>query len=447
MNIIHGMNDLQKLLPRALEPVVRRALARAPVVVLTGARQTGKSTLVTTDAIGRGRSYRTLDDFDLLERAQREPEALAGGGEPMTLDEVQRAPELLRAIKRAVDRKRCAGQFLLTGSANLLMMRRTSETLAGRAVHLVLWPLSEHEKHGWAHPVPWDRVAKARSAAAAVELLRAMPAGRPRLSDHPRGATGLRLLRRALAGGYPVAALASSSEERSQWFDGYIRTYLERDLQDVASISNLADFRRLMRLAALRVGQVLNQTDLGRDAGLTQPTTHRYLNLLETSYQIVRLPTFALNRGKRLVKARKLYWTDTGLAGHLAGVSDRADDGSEAAVVEDSLAGPLLENLVLVQLLTWQETVSPRPGLYYWRAHSGHEVDFVIEAGRRLLPIEVKTGSRVRLADLEGLGVFLDQYPREAPFGIVLYGGAALEQVTDRVLSVPLDLVMAGGPA
>jgi len=403
-------------LPRLLEPVVLEALGRFPVVVVTGARQTGKTTLVEGGVVGRGRTYRSLDDYDVLERAMSQPGGLLQDGERLTLDEVQRVPELLHAIKRDVDRSRRKGRFLLTGSANLLMMRRVSETLAGRAVYLALWPMTEAEKRGEADAGPWSSWIEARDAASA----------RPRTAR--AGAESWPT--RALAGGYPVAALAAPAE-RAQWFDGYVRTYLERDLQEISAISSLADFRRLMKLAALRVGQMLNQTELARDAALSLATAHRYLNILETSYQIVRLPAFATSRTKRLVKTPKLYWTDTGLAAHLAGLGASAQPGD--------VPGALLENLVLTQILAWRETVVPRPEVFYWRTHAGAEVDFVIESGRRLLPIEVKASTRVRLADAKGLDAFLEDHPKAAPFGVLLYGGREPLALSERVLAVPLD--------
>jgi predicted AAA+ superfamily ATPase len=182
-----------------------------------------------------------------------------------------------------VDRDRKPGRFLLTGSANLLLMQRVSESLAGRAVYLTLWPMTELEKQGRPEPGPWSEWLAAKSAESVKEATGAVSTGEGWQS-------------RALAGGYPVPALSRDPDERAQWFDGYVCTYLERDLQDLASISSVADFRRLMRLGALRVGQMLNQSHLARDCALPQATAHRYLNLLEASCQIVRLPAFATSR-------------------------------------------------------------------------------------------------------------------------------------------------------
>ncbi|HEX5138608.1 MAG TPA: ATP-binding protein [Planctomycetota bacterium] len=410
------MNSIR---PRLLKPAVLKALSRFPVVVVMGARQTGKTTLVAGGEIARGRTYRALDDYEVLERATTSPDALLQDAERMTIDEVQQTPDLLRAIKRAVDRSRVPGRFLLTGSANLLMMQRISESLAGRAVYLTLWPMTEAEKRDRAGASPWDAWVDAADAGAARGLA------------VPRAAVGT-WQSRALAGGYPPAALSAEPGARAQWFDGYVRTYLERDLQSISSISLLPDFRRLMKLASIRVGHVLNQSELARDAALSVPTAHRYLNLLETSYQIVRLAAYATSRTKRLVKSPKLYWTDTGLAAHLAGLPPGA---------EEDIPGALLENLVLLQILGWRETAVPRPEIHYWRTQSGAEVDFVIESGRRLLPIEVKAARSARPCDAKGLEAFLDDNPERAPFGILLYGGREVLVLTERILAVPLDCV------
>ena len=412
--------DCDEYLPRLMEGELGRALGRFPVVVLTGARQTGKTTLV-----GRfpGRLFRSLDDLDVREAALRRPESLIVAGTGCTFDEVHLAPGLLSSIKRDVDRARRPGRFLLTGSANLLLMRRISETLAGRAVYLHLWPMTESEKGGSPAAGFWNALLAADGPA---DALRGVRPGAS-LRDWPR---------RAFAGGFPVQVRTPDPADRAPWFEGYVRTYLERDLQEVSSISALPDFRRLMRLAAARLGQVLNQSTLARDAELPQPTCHRWLNLLETSFQVVRVPAYAGNRASRLVRAPKLYWADPGLAAHLAGL------GSPEALAADPLAGAFLENLVLVDLLAWRETASPRPWIHYWRTRQGREVDFVIESGRRLLPVEVKAARGVTVSDAASMEAFMDERPQSAPFGVLLYSGEEARPLTARVLAVPLSTAL-----
>ena len=405
MNIIHYV----KTLPRLVDDALVARLRVMPAVVLTGARQTGKSTLVEQLVAGE-RRYRSLDDFDVRDAARRDPEALLGGDDPLTLDEVQREPGLLPAVKRAIDRDRRPGRFLLTGSANLLLMRRVSESLAGRASYLTLWPMTRREQLGVARAGRWEELL-----ATPDDEWRDLLA----VGDGPE--EDWQAL--ALRGGFPTPALElTTPADRAIWFDGYVRTYLERDLQDVASISALPDFRRLMQAACLRLGQILNQTELGRDVGLPQPTVHRWLNLLETSYLLVRLPAYAVNRTKRLIKSPRIFWGDTGVALRLGATAPE---------------GAHLENLVLHDLVAWRDARVDHVELAYWRTTIGEEVDFVIEAGGKLVPIEVKATSRPGLADCAHLRTFRQEYGRKARAGLLLHTGRTVEWLTPDVLAVP----------
>ena len=412
MIIIHAVNT--DTLSRHVADSLRDRLNVMPAAVVTGARQTGKSTLAQDLTPGR-RRFLSLDDLDVLDAARRDPEALVGGAEPVTLDEVQRAPELLLAIKRAIDRRRRPGQFLLSGSANLLLMRRVAESLAGRASYLTLWPMTRRELRGLGRCGIWEELL-ATPDAEWPDLVAAQP-GEP---DDWR-----ELARR---GGFPVPALRmETARERAVWFDGYVTTYLERDLQSLSSIAALPDFRRLVRAAALRLGQLVNQTELGRDTALPQPTVHRYLNLLETSYLLVRVPAYAVNRTKRLIKAPRLYWADTGLALHVAGAGSGAGE----------VPGAYLENLVLQDLLAWRDARLDRAEVLYWRTAGGEEVDFVIETGARLLPVEVKATSRPRLGAAAHLRTFRAEYGEQARAGLLLHTGTTLEWLAPGVLAAP----------
>jgi predicted AAA+ superfamily ATPase len=291
-------------------------------------------------------------------------------------------------------------------------------------MYLTLLPMTEREKRRRPDAGPWGRLIQ---AATTKDLARALERNGAPVTDWPA---------RALTGGYPPVVLAESPRERLRWFEGYVRTYLERDLQDVASISALADFRRLMGLAAQRLGQILNQSELARDAALSQPTVHRYLNLLETSYQLVRIPAFARSRTRRLIKSPKAYWGDAGLAAFLIGLSEPGE------VRRHPLGGALLENLVLAQLLAWREVELPRPQIFYWRTASGAEVDFVIESHQGLLPIEMKASPRVRPEDVRSVEMFLDEHRQAARIGLLVYGGTEIVPVTPRVLAAPVGAVL-----
>jgi predicted AAA+ superfamily ATPase len=411
--------DAQSLFrPRIQAPVLERLLAKHPVVVLHGARQTGKTTLARAHPTGDDRTYRTLDNLETLQVAHEDPRALLGA-DRLTLDEVQRHPEVLSAIKIDVDQDRRPGRFLLTGSANLLLMQTVSESLAGRAVYLPLPPLT------WAEVEQrsFGRALDAALEAASIEHL---------LASFPKAPLTRSLGQALFAGGFPPSALSEDRAFRSEWLDGYVQTYLERDLRQLSAVDSLPEFRRLMQIAASRNGALLNVTSLANDAGLPPTTARRYLNLLEVSFQIHRLPAYAVNRGKRLIKSPKLIWSDAGLSAHLTGFLTEEDlTGSREW-------GSWVEAWVGQHLWTYASLKSPRPSLCHWRTADGLEVDFVLEHGRRLLPIEVKTTTRPGLRDAKGMRVFLERHP-EAPFGILACECAAPAVVASNILAVPIS--------
>jgi uncharacterized protein len=414
MIIIHVVN--RESLPRLLGRAVARAAEVMPVVVITGARQCGKSTLVR-ELLPEQLPYYTLDDLDIRAQAERAPDDLVQRSDRLVLDEVQRAPDLLRAVKRAVDEARRPGRFILTGSANLLLMQRVSETLAGRAAYVSLWPLTRRELLGQARAGMWD------------ELFGAESTQWPRILED--SSTGpVNWVETVLRGGYPVPAIElTTAEDRAIWLDGYMRTYLERDLQDLSAIENLVDFRRLMRAVCLRIGQLVNQTELGRDVQLPQPTVRRWLNLLEASFQLVRLPAYAANRTKRLIKTPKAYWCDTALALRLSGT--------------DVPQGQHLENLVLSDLVAWRDAAIVRqPGLFYWRTATGEEVDFVVEREGELIAIEVKATARPRLEDATHLRTFRDEYGDAVRGCLLLHTGDRVERLAPGIISAPWWLVV-----
>ena len=405
------MSDMTYV-PRYAAKLLARALEVSPVVVVMGARQTGKSTLVQSEPALAEHRYLTLDDPDVQEQARQAPDELIRSALRLTLDEIQRDPDLLVGVKRAVDndRPRRSGRFVLTGSANLLMMRRVSESLAGRATYVNLWPLTRRERLGRGGPGIWSALLSTPVSEwpGVVE------------SEDDGHADWRQAVRE---GGYPTPALTLDDPgARALWFDGYVRTYLERDLQMLSAVGDLVDFRRLMRAASHRLGGLVNQAEIARDTRIPRATVQRYLNLLETSYQTFRLPAYALNRTKRLVKSPKLYWSDPALALWLGGV--------------DEPTGAHLENLVLADLLVWRDGQVPSPGVFYWRTTTDREVDFVIECGERVLAVEVKAAA-ARYADTTGLRLFREEYRERFAGGLLLHGGTEMQWMADGVLAVP----------
>ena len=409
--ITHTMGHMTEVLPRLLHQALQATLGVFPVAIVTGARQTGKSTHVRLPEVIDQRTYLSLDDVLLRDQARNDPELFLGRGERLIIDEVQHAPDLLFAIKRRVDERRQRGQYILTGSSNLLLQGDVSESLAGRAGYLTLLPLTRREQQGRGSAGLWPELL-ASSVSSWPDLLSS--------SDVPTEPwEGL-----ALRGGYPVPAHDLETDaERALWYGGYASTYLERDLRQLSAIEHLADMRRLMSALCLRLGGLLNQAELSRDLGLPSSTVQRYLNLLEVSYQLVRLPGYSANRTRRLIKAPKIYWSDAGLALHLAG--------------ETSPRGAHLENLVLTDLLAWAGASAERPTILHWRTAKDAEIDFVVELPGRLLPIEVKAARRVSGADARHLRAFREDYAETAPGALLLYGGDEIFWIERGILAAP----------
>ncbi|MEW5813973.1 MAG: ATP-binding protein [Spirochaetota bacterium] len=400
---------------------MKKALYDYPVIILQGARQTGKTTLSQMPSIGKERAYLTLDDFSVLEKAEREPETLFIGHNKITLDEVQRCPKLLLAVKKEIDRYRTPGKFLITGSSNILLMKKTSESLAGRALYFFLPPLiwAEFEQSGFGRTI--DLLFQSKTIADLLQQI-----------GHTVPKAKRRLEKAVFKGGYPVPALSNDEEFCSRWLNGYIQTYLERDLKDISATDNLVDFRRLMAICAAQNGRVLNISSLALDAGISPATARRYLNLLEISFQVMRIPAYAVNRGKRLIKAPKIYWTDTGLAAHLAGIF------SDKELVESKEWGAWLESWVAINLAVYESVKIPKIRISHFRTSNGQEVDFILERGRTVIPVEVKTTEYPKGKHIQGIETFLDTYAG-SPFGILVCRCKTPHAVSRKIAAIPIE--------
>lgn len=402
---------------RNISHLVAEALEDRPVVLLGGARQTGKSTLVQQLAQkGRSARYITLDDAVVLAACKEDPQAFVDGLDgPVILDEVQRAPELLLALKRAVDRERVPGRFLLTGSANVLLLPKASDSLAGRMEIFTLSPLSQGEIEG--------RREGFVDALFSGDL-------RFKGKGEEKGAT----LERVLKGGYPEPLGMSSERRRDAWFGSYLTALLQRDVRDLANVEGLTAFPRLLTLLAARTGGVANVAEVSRALQMPHNTLKRYLTLLEMTFLLQPLPAWSGNLSRRLVKAPKLFLGDTGLAAHLQGIS------AQRLVNDPTVFGPLLENFVVAEVrkqITWSQT---RPSLFHFRTHAGQEVDLVLEdkAGR-LVGIEVKASSSVIGDDFKGLRSFAEAVKKRFVGGVVLHLGKEAVQFGEGLHALPVS--------
>lgn len=404
--------------PREIVVALQQALKTMPVVVLSGMRQTGKSTLLRKDPVFRGRRYLSLDDFAVLEAARNRPEELLSD-DAITVDECQKCPELLTTIKRRVDQDRVPGRFILSGSANLLLLKRVTESLAGRAVYLTLFPFSRREIKGELGSKPFI-VQCLCSGSVALKSVKEYPA------VHSRD---------VLSGGMPSVCLAPDSDP-SFWFLGYEQTYLERDVRELSQIADLVSFRSVLRLAALRSGQILNISELARDAKLNTATATRYLNLIEVSFVAGKIPPFLRNAAARLIKSPKLFFSDSGLAASLAGIKILA------ATSDEPLRGALFETYVAQNLSGILQAHLPNARICFWNVQGRHEVDFVIESEQAIVAIEVKSASRWRSGDLAGLSAFIKSNPA-CQMGLLAYNGSQTVKLGDRCWAVPISRLLS----
>jgi len=400
-----------------MESALRAALSDTRVVLVNGARQTGKSTLAEGIAAQRGGRYLTLDDATLLGAARSDPAALVQGATGLTvIDEVQKAPELLPALKREVDRDKTPGRFLLTGSANIFLVPRVAESLAGRIEILPLLPLSQDELVG-------------RTASLPDALFTTAPWG-TRRSTLKR----LDVCKRIVSGGFPEALAREAGSRRATWFASYVSSLLQRDVRDLANIDGLTDMPRLLGLLAARSSTLMNMAELSRAAGIAHSTLKRYLTLLEATFILQPLPAWSTNLGKRFVKAPKIHLLDAGLTAHLRGESDAEQLMASPAV------GPLLESFVLQEIrkqLGWsRQAATP----YHFRTAAGREVDIVLEApGGRVVGIEVKAASSVDSSDFAGLEALAQAAGRKFVRGVVIYLGDHAVARGDKLWALPVE--------
>lgn len=398
---------------------------RFPVTVVTGARQVGKTTLVREAAASARFRYLTLDDLSTALQARSDPDALWAGADQVILDEVQHAPGILSAVKAAVDRDPDR-RFVLSGSANLLLMEQATESLAGRAAYLVLRPLTVGEWEGRPAPTTLlaDLLEGGERALEGVRLAEVDPASH----SEP-----LKVMTRGLM----PSLLAWGADSTHEWWDAYVAGYLERDLRQVAEVSSLTDFRVVMQSMSLHAGRLFNQAEIGRDTGVARSTLSRWVALMEVGHVVTRLPAYSGARGARLVKMPRLHWLDPALAAFLSG------HYSTSSLRGSREVGGLFEGLVHHHLAVLAELLSPPGRVYHWRDRAGREVDLVVEHGRRLLALEVKSGRSVDVRDAAHLRLFRERYP-ECRVGVVLYGGDEVRVLGDGLLALPWWL-LAGG--
>lgn len=397
-------------------------MGASPVTFLAGARQTGKSTLVKMVQDGLpSSSYATFDDLNTLASATGDPIGFLDQLPAQAfLDEVQRVPDLFLPIKAAVDRDRRPGRFVLTGSANILLLPKIADSLAGRMEILTLWPLSQSEIRN-VEPAFIDACFQSDPSRLRFEPLERRD-----------------LWARVLAGGYPEILDRPDAESRDLWFESYLGALIQRDLRSLSDIEGIHRLPRLLRLLAARAGSTLNMTDLAASLGIAIPTVKRYLTLLETLYLTVPLAPWFENLGKRLVRAPKIYFNDAALQAHLLGI--------EASTLETrpQEGGPVLETFAMMELVKsapWSQT---RPALHFFRTSAGMEVDLVLENRRRdLVAVEIKASSTVQASDFKGLRELQSMVGDRLKAGVLLHMGKEILPFGSGFWAMPIQALWA----
>lgn len=395
---------------------VQKALSRSPVVLLNGARQTGKTTLALEFAKEKNYSYYTFDDeITLLTAKANISGFIAELPKPVILDEVQRLPEIFLAIKKEVDRNRIPGNYFLTGSANPLLIPRMGDSLAGRMEIINMMPLSQGEIYGKEEKFI-DHVFN-----------------RKELYTPNTALTKKELYTRILKGGYPTVQHLNE-EDQNAWIRSYLSLILQRDIRDLSNIEKMTEFPNLLRILAAHVSGLLNVASLSRDSRIPNKTLDRYLSLLETIFLVSLQPSWQANYALRFIKSQKINFVDTGLLSYLLQIN------LERVINDQVLIGKMLENFVVMELKkqsTWNTT---EINMYHFRTNTGEEVDIVLEnlAGE-IVAIEIKNSATVTSADCKGLRILQDKVGNKFIKGIVLYTGSQYLPFDEKVCILPIN--------
>jgi predicted AAA+ superfamily ATPase len=404
-----------KYLKRSILPRIEQALKIAPAVLIAGARQIGKSTLVSR----MKRDYIVMDDITQLSAATHDPQGyIENINKPITIDEIQKAAHLLTPIKLYIDKNRTNGAFLLTGSANVLSLKKSNESLAGRLIELTMYPFSARERNGDISSNLVDELFADKLSLKAVDK-----------------GNSAKLDQFVVTGGYPVAFKLSSAKERFLWFNSYISTYIERDVRSIGELRDLDNFIRFFNVVAPRTTKILNKSNIANDTSLTTITVDNYLSLLEKVYQIYLLKPYHENIGKTFVKSPKVFLTDSGIASHILGVRSRSD------LPKSTHKGVIYETFVFAELLKHVSFSKHIVEIFYYRTQDKKEIDFVLKKGNEILAIEVKAAFSVSIKDFRHIIDFQNRSAHKVK-GIIFYNGDKTVRFAKNLFAIPLAAIL-----
>ena len=391
-----------------------------PVVLITGARQTGKTTLIRTISADNGFSYVTFDDLFSLSAADADPIGFVENlSKPAILDEIQRVPKIFLPLKKDIDENRKAGRYILTGSANPLVVPQLGDSLAGRMQMIHLWPFSQGELQG---------VCESFIDTAFSKTFPQIPSKKMH-KDH--------LINLSITGGYPALQDVHNERMRYDWCNSYLTSIIQKDITDLAKIENFRSIPNILQTLATRVSGILNEKDVARDVGIPPTSLHRYLQLLQHLFLIFFLPSWHRNLGKRVIKSPKIYFVDTAILLHLLNFN------MDRLLSKPNMLGHVIENFVIVELLkqiTWNQTIV-KP--YHYRSHDGsEEVDLVLEsASGKVVGIEIKNTETITGDDFKGLKILQNDSKEDFLRGILLYKGSKQQSFGKDLLAVPMNSI------
>jgi predicted AAA+ superfamily ATPase len=403
-----------KYLKRAIREELDEYLKYFPVLLISGARQVGKSTLALHLEI---ENYITLDDINIYEMAKNDPKGFIESlDKPVIIDEAQRLPQLMITIKEHIDKKRINGEFVLTGSASLQGFKDISDSLAGRIGIVKLYPLSLKEKSQ-----KEENIIDIFSSSLDGYILKKYKSD---IAQH------------LLDGGYPEMLKIDSQKAKYLWFSSYIRTYIESDARELTNIRNLDKFIKMYRLCMIRSGNMFNKNELQKEAGLDNRTFDSYFAVMEHTYQLQKLQPFFKNQLKRLIKTPKIYATDTGVLSHLLQI------GSKEELEKSHYRGDIVETFIYDELLKANSSALKKVGLFYYRTSDKKEIDFILDYGEKIIAIEIKTSKSISKSDFKHIYHLQKEIPDSFDKGIVLYGGDSFLRLDEKMYAVPFGFLL-----